>query len=322
MRKIPVAVVGAGTFGRQHARVLRALPSAELVAVVDTNRDRAEAAARQFGCRALTDYRELSGQVQAATVAVPTVEHSEVGVALLQAGLDVLVEKPIAPDLGSADSLIIAARRHGRILQVGHLERFNPIVEKAQQIATLPLFFEVHRLGTFSARSLDVDVVLDLMIHDLDIVLSMVDSPLVSIEATGLPILSPKADISSVRLAFENGCVANLTASRISVEKIRKLRFFQPRQYVSIDYTSQDGVAGGIGSEGQLEYYPITVEKAEPLVHQMEAFLTAVESRGAARVSGQDARTALDVALRIIEEMERHSDIVQATMAARQTDAE
>jgi predicted dehydrogenase len=316
MSVLTIAVVGAGAFGRQHARVLKSLPQANLVAVVDTNSSRAEDAAREFGCEALTDHRALAGKAQAAVVAVPTVLHAEVGTELAAAGLDLLVEKPIAPDLASADALIAAAAKNGRVLQIGHLERFNPVVEAAQAVARLPLFFEVHRLGMFSPRGLDIDVVLDLMIHDLDIILSMVDSPIERIEATGIPILSPKADISSVRLVFANGCVANLTASRISVEKIRKLRFFQPRQYISVDYTRQEGVVSGIDAAGQLQYEPLKVHKSEPLAHQLECFLNAIETRSRPRVSGADARKALEVALRIIEEMERHSRVVEATLSA------
>ena len=318
MRTINVAVVGVGAFGRQHARVLRALPEARLVAVVDTDPARAESAAREFNCQALSDHRELAGKAEAATVAVPTAHHATVGAELLEAGLDVLVEKPIAADLVSADALIAAAEKNQRILQIGHLERFNPVVEAARAAAGLPLFFEVHRLGSFSSRSLDIDVVLDLMIHDLDIILSMVDSPIERVEATGLPILSGKADICSVRLSFRNGCVANLTASRISVEKIRKLRYFQPRQYVSVDYTRQEGVLSGIDDEGQLQYEPLKVEKVEPLARQLREFLSVVETRGRPRVTGADARRALEVALRIIGEMERHSRVVEATLAAHQ----
>jgi len=318
MKRIRTAVAGAGAFGRQHARVLRTLPGAELVAVVDADPARAAAAAKEFGCQGWTDLRRLAGEVEAASVAVPTVLHAEVGCALLEAGIDVLVEKPLAPDLASADQLIDAAARYGRILQAGHLERFNPIVEKACERARLPLFFEVHRLGSFSPRSLDVDVVLDLMIHDLDILLSMVSSPLERMEACGLPVLSPKTDIASVRLIFANGCVANLTASRISMERIRKLRYFQPGEYVSIDYTSQDGAAYTVSPGGQVQFHSLTVEKAEPLARQLSSFLEAVASRGEARVSGADARAALDLALRIREGMERHSRIVRATVAAHQ----
>ncbi len=310
-----IAVIGVGTFGRQHARVLASLPGAELVAVVDQDPGIAEAVAGEFGCRALTDYKQLAGKVDSAVVAVPTAAHAAVGIALLESGIDVLVEKPIAPDLKSAQDLIDAAEANGRILQVGHLERFNPVVEAVQQAATLPLFFEIHRMSTFSPRSLDVDVILDLMIHDLDIVLSMVDSPIQRLEASGIPILSAKADIASVRLIFENGCVANLTASRISTEKIRKLRLFEPRQYMSIDYARQDGYASGVDGSFEIQYRPLTVSKAEPLVRQAEAFVAAVAERRRPRIAGEDARGVLEVGLRIIEEIERHSQVVARTLA-------
>ena len=315
MPPIPIAVVGVGAFGRQHARVLASLPGADLVAVADHDPACAKAVAAEFGCEALTDHTQLAGRVAAAVVAVPTALHSEVGVALLESGIDILVEKPIAPDLDSAQALIDSAETHGRILQVGHLERFNPIIEAVQQAATLPLFFEIHRMSTFSPRSLDVDVILDLMIHDLDIVLSMVDSPIQRLEATGIPILSTKADIASVRLVFENGCVANFTASRISTEKIRKLRLFQPRQYISIDYARQDGYASGVDAGFEIQYRPFTVVKAEPLVRQAEDFLAAVATRRRPRVTGQDARGVLEVGLRIIEEIERHSRLVARTLS-------
>ena len=315
MPPIPIAVVGVGAFGRQHARVLASVPGAILVAVADHDPERAATVAAEFGCEALADHTQLAGRVAAAVVAVPTALHSEVGVALLESGIDLLVEKPIAPDLDSAQALIDAAEANGRILQVGHLERFNPIIEAVQQAATLPLFFEIHRMSTFSPRSLDVDVILDLMIHDLDIVLSMVDSPIQRLEATGIPILSTKADIASVRIVFENGCVANLTASRISTEKIRKLRLFQPRQYISIDYARQDGYASGVDAGFEIQYRPFTVTKAEPLVRQAEDFLAAVATRRRPRVTGPDARGVLEVGLRIIEEIERHSRLVARTLA-------
>ena len=315
MSAIPIAVVGVGSFGRQHARVLSSLPGAELVAVADRDLERAKTVAAELDCAALNSHEALAGRVTAAVVAVPTALHAEIGGALLASGIDVLVEKPIAPDLDSAQALIDAAETHGRILQVGHLERFNPIVEALQQAATLPLFFEVHRMSTFSPRSLDVDVILDLMIHDLDIVLSMIDSPLQRLEATGIPILSTKADIASVRLVFENGCVANLTASRISTEKIRKLRLFQPRQYISIDYARQDGYASGVDEAFEVQYSPFTVGKAEPLVRQAEDFLDAVEKRRRPRIAGHDARAVLEVGLRIIKEIERHSSVVARTLA-------
>ncbi len=317
--KIRVAVVGVGTFGHQHARVLEGVPGAELVAVVDQDQSRAEAIAEEHSCKALTSHRELQGRVDAAIVAVPTQHHAAVGVELLQAGIDILVEKPIAPDLADADALVSAALENNRILQVGHLERFNPVVEAVKDVAYLPLFFEIHRMSIFSPRSLDVDVVLDLMIHDLDIVLHLVDSPLERFEATGIPVLSPKADIASVRLTFRNGCVANLTASRVSTEKIRKLRFFQPRQYISIDYTRQDGYVSGVDESFQLTHRRIETVRAEPLARQAEAFLQSVVTREKPRVSGEDGRAVLDVGLRIVDEMERHSHVVADTVATPKT---
>ncbi|MBI1354787.1 MAG: gfo/Idh/MocA family oxidoreductase [Acidobacteria bacterium] len=315
---VRIAVVGVGAFGKNHARNLEAIPAADLIAVVDPDRERCQDVAAEYGTRALFDYRELIGQVDAAVVAAPTAFHTEIGVALLEAGVDVLIEKPLAPDLDSADRLIAAAEAGGRILQVGHLERFNPIVQEAFRIAELPLFFEVHRLSTFSPRSLDVDVLLDLMIHDLDILLSLVHSEIDRIEASGIPILSEQPDIASVRIVFENGCVANLTASRISTEKIRKLRFFQPRQYVSIDYARKDGVKIGLDETGRLQYEQLKPDPAEPLRAELEAFLESVRTRRPPLVDGSAGRRALAAALRIRAEMERHAALVQATVAAHQ----
>lgn len=314
--KTKVAVVGAGAFGRHHARVFSSLPNAELVAIVDVDVARAEALAAEFGCRPLIDYRSLAGEVTAAVVAVPTEQHARVGVELLNAGIHVLVEKPIAPDLNSADVLIDAARKNRCILQIGHLEQFNPVVEAVHALASLPLFFEVHRMSPFAPRSLDVDVILDLMIHDIEIVLSLVNSPIERLEATGIPILSSKADIGSVRLIFQNGCVANLTASRVSADRIRKLRFFQPRQYVSVDYSTQEGAVFGLDADNQIIHRPLEIQTAEPLVRQAKAFLETVKSRNLPRVPGEAGRNALEVALRIVEEMERHSRIVAKTIAA------
>jgi predicted dehydrogenase len=294
------------------------MPDAELVAVVDTDLPRARAAADEFGGRPLSDCGRLAGDIDAAVVAVPTERHAEVGLALLEMGADLLMEKPIAPDLASADALIEKARSRGKILQIGHLERYNPIVEAAQALSWLPLFFEVHRTSPFTPRSLDIDVVLDLMIHDLEIVLSMVDSTIDRMEATGVPVLSPKADIGSVRLVFHNGCVANLTASRISSHRIRKLRFFQPRQYVSVDYDLQEGHVVGVSNDSKIERRAITVEKGEPLDRQASAFLDAVRNRSAPRVPGEAGRAALEVALRIVDGMGQHSRVVAETIAAGQ----
>ena len=311
------AVVGVGSFGQQHARVLASLPATKLVAVVDSNPQRSAEIAEKFGCEALSSIDSLPGKVDAVSIAVPTALHHEIGVALLEEGIDILVEKPIAADLVSADTLLQAAESNGRILQVGHLERFNSAVEAAQQEATLPLFFEIHRMSPFSPRSLDVDVVLDLMIHDLDILLSMVDSELERLEATGIAVLSVKPDIASVRLVFKNGCVANLSASRVSVEKIRKLRFFQPRQYISLDYTRQDGMIYEVSESSEIGSRPLKTEPGEPLVRQLEAFLVCVKNRTKPRVSGIDARNALALALTIVEAMEAHSVIVAEMLDTR-----
>ena len=254
---INVAVIGVGAFGRNHARVYRQLQQAgsvRLVGVVDPDMARAEAVAREFGCAAFGSVEQMMNahsDVQAASVAVPTVLHLEVARALMEAGVDVLIEKPVAATLGEADELIRLAAQHTRVAQVGHLERFNPAVRATLPLITRPMFFEVHRLSVFSPRALDVDVVLDLMIHDLDIVLTFVKSGVKEIRAVGLPILSSKVDIANVRIEFESGCVANFTASRVSTERVRKLRFFQAGQYISIDYGRQDVLVFSVGGAGE-----------------------------------------------------------------------
>lgn len=242
-----VAVAGAGAFGRNHLRVYRELESTgsgvELVAALEPDPGRAAETESQLGIRVFATAQEMLRadlRLDAASVAVPTVQHYATAGELLDAGLDVLVEKPITPTLAEADDLIARAEQAGRILQVGHLERFNPAILAVEPRLRRPMFFEVHRLSVFTPRSLDVDVVLDLMIHDLDIVLTFARSPVREVRAVGLPILSPKVDIANVRVEFESGCVANFTASRVSTEKVRKLRFFEPRQYVSIDYARRD----------------------------------------------------------------------------------
>ncbi len=316
--KTPVAVIGAGTFGREHARVYRELPGAELVGVYDADPARAAAVAQEFGCRAFSSLEEAAGAARAVSVAVPTAHHAEVSSRLLARGLDVLVEKPIAPSVAEADRLIAAARAAGRLLQVGHLERFNPAVAAAQRIVTRPLFFEVHRLSVFTPRSLDVDVVLDLMIHDLDIVLAFSGARVEEVRAAGLPILSPKIDIANVRLTFDNGCVANFTASRVSTERVRKLRFFQPGQYVSLDYTRQDVVvfavekdSGAAGppriSRRQLVDEPGSAPREEPLRAQLRHFLECVHTRRAPAMGGEEARRALELALGIVKAIEEHN---------------
>ncbi len=312
--RLPMAVVGAGQFGRNHCRVIRDSARTELCAVVDADAARAAEAAAQYGCRAFTDIRELEGVAQAAVVAAPTTLHAELGCRLLEAGLDVLVEKPIASDAAGARALTETAARRGRILQVGHLERFNPAVAELERRATLPLFFEVHRLNVFSPRSLDVDVVLDLMIHDVDIVLALAGADPAEIRAAGISILSRKVDIANVRLQFPNGCVANFTASRVSTERVRKLRLFQPGQYLSLDYGRQDLAVFSVGADRQIGFEQAAVSKGEPLQLQLEAFLDAVETRKPPKTTGLAARQTLGVALAILDKIEEHAELVSQTL--------
>ena len=313
MNKTRVAVVGAGQFGRNHVRVVRESGRAELAAVVDIDSARAAEAAE--GCLALSDYRDLRGRVDAAVIAAPTVSHAEIGCELMRAGIDVLVEKPMAADLAAADELIAAARATGRILQVGHLERYNPAVVALEQIVTRPLFFEIHRLNLFSPRSLDVDIVLDLMIHDLDIVLHLVGAAeLEEIRAAGVSILSEKVDIGNVRLQFQGGCVANLTASRVSTERVRKLRLFQPQEYISLDYGKQHAVKFHVGADRQISFAELPAAKGEPLALQFEAFLSSVETRSEPKLSGTAARRTLEVALAILDKMKEHSQVVAQSL--------
>ncbi len=273
--KTRVAVIGAGQFGRNHCRVVHESERAQLAAVVDLDSARASEAAAAASSEALADYRQLPGRIDAAIVAAPTTVHSEIGCFLMEHGIDVLVEKPIATDLDAAARLVDTAARHARILQVGHLERFNPAVIELERRATLPLFFEVHRLNLFSPRSLDVDVVLDLMIHDVDIILALTGAEPTEIRAAGIRILSEKVDIANVRLQFPNGCVANLTASRVSTERVRKLRLFQPQQYLSLDYSRQDLAIFSVGANRQIgfEQAPVAkLEAAEIAVRRLPGF--------------------------------------------------
>lgn len=315
MAKPRLAVVGAGQFGKNHCRVIHESEGAELVAVVDIDATRAAEVASLYGGLPLTDYRELGGRVDAAVVAAPTSAHEQIGCFLVDAGIDVLVEKPLAPDVESADRLVSRAEKSGRVLQVGHLERFNPAVSELERRVTLPLFFEIHRMNLFSPRSLDVDVVLDLMIHDVDIVLALTGTEPAEIRAAGVSILSSKVDIANVRLEFSNGCVANLTASRISTERVRKLRLFQPDQYLSLDYTRQDLAIFSVRG-GQIGFEQAPVTKAEPLKLQLEAFLECVQTRKSPKTSGRAARPTLKVALAIVDRIKEHSHVVSQALKA------
>jgi predicted dehydrogenase len=316
-------VIGVGAFGRNHARVYRQLQQAgsvRLVGVVDPDTARADGVAREFGCRGFGSVEQMLStysEVQAASVAVPTVLHLEVARTLMEAGVDVLIEKPLAATLGEADELMRLASAHKRVAQVGHLERFNPAVRATLPLISRPMFFEVHRLSEFSPRALDVDVVLDLMIHDLDVVLTFVKSEVQEIRAVGLPILSRKVDIANVRIEFASGCVANFTASRVSTERVRKLRFFQPGQYISIDYGRQDVLVFSVGESSgattqpsvnpQIQMAKPAITAEEPLLAEIKAFLQAVRERSRPVVSLEDGRKALELGLAILAEIERHA---------------
>jgi predicted dehydrogenase len=318
-RRVRVAVVGVGDFGRNHARVYRQLEGVELVGVVDSDLERARRVAAEFATEAFPDLESLKGRVDAATVAVPTSEHARVGCFLLAQGLDVLVEKPVAASVREADLLIDAARRQARILQVGHLERFNPAVRAVLPIIKEPLYFEVHRLGVFSPRSLDIDVVYDVMIHDLDILLALADSPVTSIHALGIPVITDKVDIAHARLEFASGAVANLTASRVSTERVRKLRFFQEHEYVSLDYARQDVLRIRVrrpAPQPEFDFQTIPMQHEEPLAAELRAFVDSVRNRTAPLVDGLAGRRALELADRVMTGILAHNQRVQLSAFA------
>jgi predicted dehydrogenase len=334
-------------FGRNHARVYKELEqqgeAVRLVGVVDPDVNRADAVAREFGCRSFGSVSQMlttHSEIQAASVAAPTAQHLVTARELMEKGVDVLIEKPVAASLAEADELLAVCAAHKRIAQVGHLERFNPAVRATTPLLTRPMFFEVHRLSVFTLRSLDVDVVLDLMIHDLDIVLAFAKSPVKEVRAVGLPILSGKVDIANVRLEFESGCVANLTASRVSTERVRKLRFFQPRQYISLDYGRQEVLVFTVGQNdtgqnvaGQnravqtaagtpsvnpqiaVSKPPVTSE--EPLHAELKSFLHAVQTRSTPAVPLEDGHRALALALDIVDAIRRHGQSVNLPVTAK-----
>ncbi len=305
--KLRVGVIGVGHLGRHHARILSNLDEVQLVAIADIKADRAGQIGGPLGARTTTDYRELLGLVDAVTVAVPTEAHGDVAVPFLERGIPVLVEKPLARTLSGADRMIAAAAASRTTLAVGHTERHNPAVRAASTVVANPRFIEVHRLGAFPERSLDIDVVFDLMIHDLDIILSLVPSEIDTIDAVGVPVLTDRVDIANARLRFANGCIANLTASRISRDRVRKIRFFQPDAYISIDYAEQEcevyRLVRGDGLRPNIEGGPMSVDHEEPLRREMVDFITAVRTGGAPAVTGAQGRRALAVATRIVEKM-------------------
>jgi predicted dehydrogenase len=322
--RVRVAVVGVGDFGRNHARVYSQLEDAELVGVVDADPERARKVADEFSTSALPDIESLRGKVDAASVTVPTVHHAEIGCRLLELGIDVLVEKPIAASVGEADRLIEAARRKGRVLQVGHLERFNPAVRAVAGIVQQPLYFEVHRLGIFTPRSLDIDVVYDVMIHDLDVLLAFADSQVTEVRSLGIPVVTEKVDIAHARLEFASGAVASVTASRVSVEKVRKMRFFQAHEYISLDYSRQDALRIRVRQPGpnpQFDFEQIPTERREPLDGELRAFLAAVRQRAVPLVDGNAGRRALELADRVMAGILEHGRSVKLAAFARPADS-
>jgi len=306
-----VAVVGVGHLGRHHARLYAAGSDTELVAVVDRDGERARAIAQEYGCRALDDPRQLIGRVDAVSVAVPTEHHGEIAVPLLEGGLDVLVEKPLARTLDEADAINAAAARNGRLVMVGHTERFNPAVRALAAVVDRPRFFEIHRLAAFSARSTDVDVVLDLMVHDLDLVLELDGSEPVAVDAVGIHALTDKVDIANARLRMASGCVANLTASRISAEALRRVRVFQERTYVSCDTgrrrVERYRLAPDAAGTPRIEHDLLPVADEEPLAAELAAFAAAVRTRTPPAVDGIQGRRVVELAQRIVAEIASHA---------------
>jgi len=306
MSTLRVGVIGVGHLGQHHARLLAGMPGVELVGVVDADLARAQEIAAKYGTQAWGDAAELLRRVDAVSIAAPTVAHIDLALPFVEAGIPVLVEKPMAASVAEADRLLEAAERRGVIVAAGHTERFNPAVVAAMPLVSAPRFIEIHRLGTFPERSLDIDVIFDLMIHDLDLLLKLVGSEVTSVEAVGVNVLTPKVDIANVRLRFDSGCIANLTASRISRDRVRKARFFQPQSYVSIDYAAQEVEVYRLAARNgkpAIEGGRLDVVNAEPLGRELADFVEAVRTGGRPGVTGREGRDALALATRIAEMM-------------------
>jgi len=302
-----IGIVGAGAMGANHLRVVHSLPGVSLAAAADIDADKRRFVTDSYGVPAFADYRELASGVDAVMVSTPTRLHHEMAKFFLERGRHVLVEKPITVTLAEADELVELAERKGLCLAVGHVERFNPAVAAIAPLVTSPRFIESQRLGSFSPRSLDIDVILDLMIHDLDIILRWDRSGVKEIRAVGIPVISTKTDIASVRLEFYSGLVANVTASRISQQKIRKLRIFQPHQYISLDYRERSVKIISL-EEGQIREQIPQVEDGEPLARMWSGFLGAAARGAGERVSGEEARQALELALQISTVIRRNRE--------------
>jgi predicted dehydrogenase len=309
MDKIRAAVVGVGHLGQHHARILASTAGVELVGVADVDVERARAIASLYGGVAFGDARDLLGRADAVTIAVPTASHLEVALPFLERRVAVLIEKPLAASLAEADRIIEAAARHGALLATGHTERFNPAVTAAMPLIKDPRFIEVHRLGVFPERSLDIDVVFDVMIHDLDLLLALVGSEVTSVEAVGVAVLTPKVDIANVRLRFASGCIANLTASRISRDRVRKIRFFQHDAYVSVDYAARDVEVYRLvqqnGGRPSIQGGRVELTDGEPLRFELEDFVAAIREGRPPLVTGRAGRDALALATAVTEQMQQ-----------------
>jgi predicted dehydrogenase len=318
LQKVPVAVIGVGEHGKRHAHAFKRVQGAELAGVYDQRRDRADALASELGVRAFTSLEETLEAVQAVSIVIPTTDHAAVARLAMKAGIDVLLEKPITRTVEEADELIGVAERTGRILQVGHLERFNPGAVAAKAVTRQPLFFEIHRLGVFSPRSLDVDVVFDLMIHDLDLVLWLANAEVREVRAVGLPVLTDRVDIANARVEFENGAVANFTASRVSTEKVRKFRYFQPHEYISIDFSRRDALLLNVGPDGErpgIAFRKLEVQNTDPLEAELESFANCIRTRRPPLVGGREGRSALALAEKVMSCIEEHASRVNVPLA-------
>ena len=308
--KLRIGIAGLGSIGKNHARILAELPDCELAAVFDTNPDTAREIAEKYGTRAVGSLEEFADTVDAATIATPTPTNFAIAERLLMAGKHLLVEKPITETTADARKLAELSRETGRILQVGHVERFNPVMSKLEELLTQPRFIEAIRLSPYPNRSIEIGVVLDLMIHDLEIILHLVRSPVKSIDAVGVAVLSRGEDIASVRLHFQNGCVANVTASRVSMEKLRKIRIFQREGYVSLDYQNQTGETHRLVG-GRIVREEVEIEKGEPLKRELAAFVDCARQGKQPKVSGFEGAAALELAVEITRRIEEHAASIE-----------
>ncbi|RUM39533.1 MAG: gfo/Idh/MocA family oxidoreductase [Desulfobulbus sp.] len=314
-KHIQIAVIGVGYLGRFHAQKYAAMEEVDLVGVVDVDRQQAEAVAEECSTSAYTDYTKILDHVDAVSIVVPTIYHHEVASRCLESGVDIMLEKPMTTSLQEADDLLKLAQHNKLILQVGHLERFNPAVLAMLPLLKNPLFIEAHRLSVFKNRGIDVDVILDLMIHDIDIILSIIDSPIKDIHTVGAPVITQLTDIANARIVFENGCTANITVSRISMDNMRRMRIFQPGKYLSVDFNKKEVMAIKLkqGSNAALPLPDISKHgftDQDVLELELKEFITNVRDRKSPTVSGTEGRRALDVALRVIQQIHENQNKV------------